>query len=116
MKEPTGNTIFSISKRSARCIPCVTSETDKVLALLKNTSNVQTFLSETLTYAFLKPQIEKNQIKSLEASKAAIQRNDANNAIYDANNEAIVAADAATEAEQAAQEATAAAEGDYESY
>lgn len=89
-----------------------TDKGDKVLALLKNTSNVQTLLSETLTYAFLKPQIEKNQIKSLEASKAAIQRNDANNA----NNEAIVAADAATEAEQAAQEATAAAEGDYESY
>ena len=93
-----------------------TDKGDKVLALLKNTSNVQTLLSETLTYAFLKPQIEKNQIKSLEASKAAIQRNDANNAIYDANNEAIVAADAAIEAEQAAQEATAAAESDYESY
>lgn len=94
-----------------------TDKGDKVLALLKNSSNVQTLISETLTYAFLKPQIEKNQIKNLEASKAAIQRNNANNATYDATydatNEAIEAADAATEA---AQEATAAAEGYDEEY
>ena len=87
-----------------------TDKGDKVLALLKNTSNVQTLISETLTYAFLKPQIEKNQIKNLEASKAAVQRNNANTATYDANNEAIVAADAATEA------AVAAAEGYDEEY
>ena len=78
-----------------------TDKGDKVLALLKNTSNVQTLISETLTYAFLKPQIEKNQIKNLEASKAAVQRNNANTATYDANNDAIVAADASTEAAQA---------------
>lgn len=93
-----------------------TDKGDKVLALLKNTANVQTLVSETLTYAFLKPQIEKNQIKNLEASKAVIQRNNANNATYDANSEAIVAADAATKAEQAAQAATAAAEGYDEEY
>ena len=90
-----------------------TDKGDKVLALLKNTSNVQTLISETLTYAFLKPQIEKNQIKNLEASKAAVQRNNVNTATYDANNEAIVAADAATEAAQAA---VAAAEGYDEEY
>ena len=87
-----------------------TDKGDKVLALLKNTSNVQTLISETLTYAFLKPQIEKNQIKNLEASKAAVQRNNANTATYDANNDAIVAADAATEA------AVVAAEGYDEEY
>ena len=90
-----------------------TDKGDKVLALLKNTSNVQTLISETLTYAFLKPQIEKNQIKNLEASKAAVQRNNVNTATYDANNEAIVAADAATDAAQAA---VAAAEGYDEEY
>ena len=84
-----------------------TDKGDKILALLKNSSNVQTLLSETLTYAFLKPQIEKNQIKNLEASKAAIQRN---NAVYQENNEAVEAADAATEA------AIAAAEGYDEEY
>ncbi|NNG83034.1 hypothetical protein [Acinetobacter sp. ANC 5378] len=87
-----------------------TDKGDKVLALLKNTANVQTVLSETLTYAFLKPQIEKNQIKNLEASKAAIQRN---NAVYQENNEAVEASDAATEAAQAA---IAAAEGYDEEY
>ncbi|MDK1683737.1 hypothetical protein [Acinetobacter terrestris] len=87
-----------------------TDKGDKVLALLKNTSNVQTLISETLTYAFLKPQIEKNQIKNLEASKAAVLRNNANTATYDANNDAIVAADAATEA------AVVAAEGYDEEY
>ena len=50
-----------------------TDKGDKILALLKNSSNVQTLLSETLTYAFLKPQIEKNQIKSLEANRVAAQ-------------------------------------------
>ena len=90
-----------------------TDKGDKVLALLKSTSNVQTLISETLTYAFLKPQIEKNQIKNLEASKAAVQRNNANTATYDANNDAIVAADASTEAAQAA---VVAAEGYDEEY
>lgn len=87
-----------------------TDKGDKVLALLKNTSDVQILLSETLTYAFLKPQIEKNQIRNLEASKEAIQNNNANNATYDANYEANAAAEAATEA---AYEATAAAEEAY---
>lgn len=50
-----------------------TDKGDKILALLKNSSNVQTLLSETLTYAFLKPQIEKNEIKSLEANRVAAQ-------------------------------------------
>jgi hypothetical protein len=91
-----------------------TDKGDKVLAQLKNTANVQTLLSETLTYAFLKPQIEKNQIQNLEASRAATQRNNANNATYDASYEAAAAADtAATEASEAAQEATAAAEEAY---
>jgi hypothetical protein len=87
-----------------------TDKGDKVLAVLKNTSNMQTLLSETLTYAFLKPQIEKNQIKNLEASKAVTPRNNANNATYDAGSETIEAAD---EAEWAAQQATAAAEEGY---
>ncbi|MDD2946865.1 MAG: hypothetical protein PHG15_14010 [Acinetobacter sp.] len=84
-----------------------TDKGDKVLALLKNTSDVQTLLSETLTYAFLKPQIEKNQIRNLEANKAAVQRNNAENIAYSASNEAIEAADAAT---------TAASEAYYEDY
>ncbi|WP_166166655.1 hypothetical protein [Acinetobacter sp. SA01] len=84
-----------------------TDKGDKVLALLKNTTNMQTLLSETLTYAFLKPQIEKNQIRSLEANKAAVQRNNAENIAYSASNEAIEAADAAT---------TAASEAYYEDY
>ena len=84
-----------------------TDKGDKVLALLKNISDVQTLLSETLTYAFLKPQIEKNQIRSLEANKAAVQRNNAENIAYSASNEAIEAADAAT---------TAASEAYYEDY
>ncbi|OTG72296.1 hypothetical protein B9T26_10190 [Acinetobacter sp. ANC 4169] len=87
-----------------------TDKGDKVLAVLKNTSNMQTLLSETLTYAFLKPQIEKNQIKNMEASKAVTPRNNANNATYDAGSETIEAAD---EAEWAAQQATAAAEEGY---
>ena len=87
-----------------------TDKGDKVLAVLKNTSNMQTLLSETLTYAFLKPQIEKNQIKNLEASKAVTPRNNANNATYDAGSETIEAAD---EAEWAAQQATAATEEGY---
>ncbi|CAB1214141.1 hypothetical protein [Acinetobacter bouvetii] len=84
-----------------------TDKGDKVLALLKNTANMQTLLSETLTYAFLKPQIEKNQIRNLEANKAAVQRNNAENIDYSASNEAIEATDAAT---------TAASEAYYEDY
>ncbi|WP_374668032.1 hypothetical protein [Acinetobacter sp.] len=87
-----------------------TDKGDKVLALLKNTSNVQTLLSETLTYAFLKPQIEKNQIRNWEANKAEIQRNNAENMAYSTGDEAIEAADAAA---QAAYEATTAASEAY---
>lgn len=46
-----------------------TDKGDKIIAQLKNTQAMQTLISETLTYAFLKPQIEKNEIRSLEASK-----------------------------------------------
>lgn len=87
-----------------------TDKGDKVLALLKNTSNVQTLLSETLTYAFLKPQIEKNQIRNWEANKAEIQRNNAENMAYSTGDEVIEAADAAA---QAAYEATTAASEAY---
>ena len=72
-----------------------TDKGDKVLALLKNTSNVQTLLSETLTYAFLKPQIEKNQVQNLETTKANMRRN---NTDYLANEAALEAAEAANAA------------------
>jgi hypothetical protein len=48
-----------------------TDKGDKVLATVTNKAELQTFLSETLTYAFLKPQIEKNEIRSIQASKKA---------------------------------------------
>ena len=44
----------------------------KIFAHMKNTSNLQTLLSDTLTYAFLKPQIEKNEIRNIEANKQAV--------------------------------------------
>lgn len=94
-----------------------TDKGDKVLALLKNTANIQTLLSETLTYAFLKPQIEKNQIRNLEASKSAVQRNNAENIAYSASDEVVEAADAATEAAEAAQAAQVVPdESAYENY
>lgn len=39
---------------------------DKVFAYLKNTAALNTFIADTLTYAFIKPQIEKNQIQAAE--------------------------------------------------
>ena len=80
-----------------------TDKGDKILALLKNSSNVQTLLSETLTYAFLKPQIEKNQIKSLEANRVAAQPD---YAVY-------ADADETVDTEGNMVEATAVAEEDY---
>lgn len=49
-----------------------TDKGDKIIAHLNNSKAMQTLISETLTYAFLKPQIEKNEIRSLEASKKDI--------------------------------------------
>lgn len=87
---------------------------DKIFAQVNNTVNTQTLLSETLTYAFLKPQIEKNQIQNLEATRSATQRNNANNATYDdVHNEVTEAANAV---EAAAQDAVYAAEEAYEDY
>ncbi|WP_180060066.1 hypothetical protein [Acinetobacter sp. YH12128] len=66
---------------------------DKIFTLVKNTNNFNTLISDTLTYAFLKPQIEKNQIKLKEAeTKQAV------NAAYEAN---LAAQDAAAAAAQA---------------
>lgn len=42
---------------------------EKVFAVLKNTQNINTLVADTLTYAFLKPQIEKNQIRLEEEQK-----------------------------------------------
>lgn len=80
---------------------------DKIFALLKNTQNLNLLISDTLTYAFLKPQIEKNQIKLKETQKIQeVEAVNANQAAYDA----------AYEANLAAQEATVAAEEYYEDY
>jgi len=75
-----------------------TDKGDKIFALVKNSNNINTLISDTLTYAFLKPQIEKNQIKlKEEQNKQVVQAEyEANQAQYEAN--------------LAAQEATAAAE------
>lgn len=75
-----------------------TDKGDKVFALVKNSNNINTLISDTLTYAFLKPQIDKNEIKLKEAQKKQIA-----DATYEANQ-------AQYEANLAAQEATAAAE------
>ena len=48
-----------------------TDKGDKILVKLENETNTLKLISDTLTYAFLKPQIEKNQIKSLHAAAEA---------------------------------------------
>lgn len=80
-----------------------TDKGDKVLALIKNTENLNSFLSDTLTYAFLKPQIEKNEIRIKEAQKKAALA-----PVYDAT--------ASAEAADAAAEATYAAAQEAENY
>ena len=72
-----------------------TDKGDKVLAQIKNSSDMQTLVSDTLTYAFLKPQIEKNQVQNLETTKANMRRN---NTDYLANEAALEAAEAANAA------------------
>lgn len=49
-----------------------TDKGDKILVKLKNQSNMLTLISNTLTYAFIKPQIEKNQIRSLHTEAAPV--------------------------------------------
>ncbi|KGT46512.1 hypothetical protein [Acinetobacter sp. HR7] len=71
---------------------------DKIFALVKNSSPVNTLITDTLTYAFLKPQIEKNQVKLKEAEKK--QQSQANR--YSATQAAEDAVIAAQEAEAAA--------------
>lgn len=68
----------------------------KIFAHMKNTSNLQTLLSDTLTYAFLKPQIEKNEIRNIEANKQAVVPESTYAEPMDTT--AIEAADAAAEA------------------
>lgn len=47
-----------------------TDKGDKVIATVFKTDNLNKLISETLTYAFLKPQIEKNQISTINRSAA----------------------------------------------
>ena len=75
-----------------------TDKGDKVLAQIKNSSDMQTLVSDTLTYAFLKPQIEKNQVQNLEITKANMRRNNTN---YLENEAAVEAAEAANAAADA---------------
>ncbi len=94
-----------------------TDKGDKVLVKLKNSSNLQTLLSETLTYAFLKPQIEKNQIQNLESSRVISQSNNSSDIAHDEGYDtADEAVNAAREAVQAAEGAMVEAEEGYESY
>ena len=69
-----------------------TDKGDKVIAEVMGTDKMRKLVSDTLTYAFLKPQIEKNQIKNNQYSNNQ-SSNDANEAAY----EAVTAADAASE-------------------
>lgn len=78
----------------------------KVFAVLKNTQNMNILVADTLTYAFLKPQIEKNQIRLQEEQKKAA----VNTPVY-AEPEY-----AAQEAVDAAYEATTAADEAYSEY
>lgn len=48
-----------------------TDNSNKIIASVENTENVQKLIADTLTYAFLKPQIEKNIIKNIEANKVS---------------------------------------------
>ena len=75
---------------------------EKVFAVLKNTQNINTLVADTLTYAFLKPQIKKNQIRPEEEQKKAA----VNTSVYsDAEYAAQEAVDAAYEATLPADEA-----------
>ena len=75
---------------------------EKVFAVLKNTQNINTLVADTLTYAFLKPQIEKNQIRLEEEQKKAA----VNTSVYsDTEYAAQEAVDAAYEATLPADEA-----------
>lgn len=72
-----------------------TDKGDKVLATLKNTQSLNTLVSDTLTYAFLKPQIEKNQVKLKDANKkqAALEQLSAQQEAVYAASEVVVAVD-----------------------
>ena len=75
---------------------------EKVFAVLKNTQNINILVADTLTYAFLKLQIEKNQIRLEEEQKKAA----VNTSVYsDAEYAAQEAVDAAYEATLPADEA-----------
>lgn len=74
-----------------------TDKGDKVLAQIKNSSDMQTLVSDTLTYAFLKPQIEKNQVQNLETTKANMRRNNTDYLVNEAALEAAEAANAAAD-------------------
>lgn len=75
---------------------------DKIFVLLHNAQPAQQFISNTLTYAFLKPQIEKNQVKAREETSTNVSTG------YDSN-----AAAEATEAAAEAQAAASDAQDDY---
>jgi len=75
-----------------------TDKGDKVLATVENKTEIQKLISDTLIYAFLKPQIEKNIIKNIEAAKLAQRQ------------EQVETSEAYDEAQNAAADAVAAAE------
>lgn len=59
-----------------------TDKGDKVLVTVSNKNELETFLSETLTYAFLKPQIDKNEIQIVQENKVAAQKLAAEKSLY----------------------------------
>ncbi|RZG88049.1 hypothetical protein EXE10_04095 [Acinetobacter sp. WCHAc060033] len=75
-----------------------TDKGDKVIATVLNTGNLNTLVSETLTYAFIKPQIEKNQISAINQNSSNSVAAEAINAVEEA---AAVDADYYSDAEEA---------------
>lgn len=72
-----------------------TDKKDKVLAVIKNSGSVNTLVSDTLTYAFLKPQIEKNEVQfnaEMKKQQAQSPREYVTESAYDAAYEAEIAA------------------------
>lgn len=74
---------------------------EKIFAVLKNTDSLQTLVADTLTYAFLKPQIEKNQIRlneEVQQEEKVISEQASVNDAHLVAQEAVMAAEAATDA------------------
>lgn len=64
-----------------------TDKGDKILASVKDTEKLQDLLSETITYAFLKPQIDKNEIQQVKAAQAYENTMVADEGYYDVSSE-----------------------------